>query len=114
MLTYDWTKNGEQVNEIQSPSLGKMVRKYLPTLPVKLRFTKKSLSPPNSLVNRLEEAVEFRNKVVHAGKSAPGREELDDMLRAVDDFLHICDVYAGYAWAANYISHDTLTNWKDE
>lgn len=102
------------VDELQSPSLGKMIRKYLPTLPVKRRFVTKSLRPPNSLVNRLDRAVEFRNKVVHAGQAPPVQEELDDMLRAVDDLLHVCDLYAGFEWAANFISYDTLSAWEEE
>ena len=102
------------VDELQLPSLSKLLRKYLPTLPVKYVFVGKARRPPNSLVNRIEKAVEFRNKVAHTGAVPPGQDDLDDMLRAIDDFLYICDFYAGYTWAAEFISHQMLVEWKND
>jgi hypothetical protein len=102
------------VDEIQMPSLSKMLRKFLPTLPVKLRFKGKSIRPPNVLIRRLEHAVECRNKLVHAGKAPPHRDDLKDMLLAVEDLLHICDVYAGHGWGLEHISAGTIAAWEDE
>lgn len=102
------------VDEIQTPPLGTMLRKFLPTLPVKSRFQGKSISPPKVLLNQLDEAVKHRNKLVHAGRLPPSREELEKMLRAINDFLWICDVYAGHGWAHEYISAETLTAWPNE
>jgi hypothetical protein len=101
------------VEELQTPSLGKMLRKYLPTLPVKYRFKAKSVRPPASLLNRLDRAIECRNKLVHAGQPPPNLEELGEMLRAVSDFLWICDLYSGQQWAHKYISAEILTAWPD-
>ena len=39
---------------------------------------------------------------------------LEEMLRAVDDFLWICDAYAGPLWASHYISTDTRAAWENE
>ncbi len=100
------------VDEIQAPPLSKMLRKYLPTLPVRAHFQDRSICPPNKLVNMLEKAVEQRNKLVHAGKAPPGLFELEEILKAVNDFLWICDVYEGHAWAARYVSGETLAAWK--
>jgi hypothetical protein len=102
------------VDEIQTPSFGQMSRKYLPSLPVKGKFQGKKIAPPNSLIKKLERAVACRNKLVHAGQAPPHRDELEEMLRAVDDFLWICDVYVGQIWAAPYISHDTFAAWENE
>lgn len=102
------------VDEIQTPSLSKMLRKYLPTLPVKAKVQGKKIAPPGNLIKKLERAVERRNKLVHAGEAPPNREELEEMLRAVDDFLWICDAYAGHIWVAEYISADTYAAWENE
>lgn len=102
------------VDEVPTPFLGRMLRRFLPTLPVKFRFQGKSICPPNVLLNQLDEAVDRRNKLVHAGQPPPDGDELDSMLRAVSDFLWICDVYAGQGWAHEYISAGTRTAWAAE
>jgi hypothetical protein len=81
---------------------------------VKAKFHGKKIAPPSKLIKELEHAVECRNKLVHAGGVPPHREQLEEMLRAVNDFLWICDVYAGHAWVAEFISTDTNTAWGDE
>ena len=92
------------VDEVQTPSLSNMLSNFLPTLPVKARFEGKSIRPPKALRLQLEKAVNRRNKVVHAGEPPPKWDELEEMLRAVNDFLWICDVYQGHVWAAKHIS----------
>jgi hypothetical protein len=102
------------VDEIQTPSLSKMLRNYLPTLPVRARFEGKSIRPPNALLRELDKAVERRNKLVHAGEPPPKWDELEEMLRAVNDFLWICDLYQGHVWAAKHISVSLLNSWKSD
>jgi hypothetical protein len=102
------------VDEIQTPPVSKMLRKFLPTLPVKAKLQGKSLRPPNELIKKLDEAFEQRNKLVHVGKAPPHSKNLEEMLRAVNDFLYICDVYVGHVWAADYISIETRGAWEDE
>jgi hypothetical protein len=102
------------VDEIQTPSFSKMLRKYLPSLPVMAKFQGKKIAPPGKLMKKLERAVEYRNKVVHAGEPPPDSETLEEILRAVDDFLWICDAYAGHLWVAGYISIDTRAAWENE
>lgn len=102
------------VDEIQTPSLSKMLSKYLPTLPVKARFVGKTLRPPKVLLRQLDKAVERRNKLVHAGEPPPSLDELEEMLRAVNDFLWICDVYQGHDWAARYITIETQRAWEND
>jgi hypothetical protein len=101
------------VDEIQTPSFSKISRKYLPSLPVKGKLNGKKLVPPNALLNSLEKAVECRNKLVHAGAAPPERKDLEVMLRAVNDFLWICDLYVGHIWAANNISPATRSAWQN-
>ncbi len=100
------------VDELQTPSFSKMLGKYLPTLPVRAHFQGTSICPPKGLVKVLNNAIECRNKLVHAGKTPPHRLELEEMLRAINDFLWICDVYEGRAWAAKHVSAGALAAWK--
>ena len=102
------------VDEVQTPSLSKMLSKFLPTLPVKARLVGKSIRPPRALLSQLEKAVERRNKLVHGGEPPPTWDELDEMLRAVNDFLWICDVYQGHVWAVKNISVEILNAWKGD
>ena len=102
------------VDEVQSPSLGKMLRQYLPKLPVKGRLVGKTIRPPRQLITGLEHAVESRNKVVHASRLPPNRDELEGMLRAVNDFLWICDCYAGHIWSVENISFETISAWEND
>jgi hypothetical protein len=102
------------VDEVQTPSLSKMLSRYLPTLPVKARFEGKSIRPPKALLRKLNDAVERRNKLVHAGESPPKPDELAEMLEAVNDFLWICDLYQGHVWAAKHISVSLLNAWESD
>jgi hypothetical protein len=102
------------VDEVQTPPLIKMLSRFLPTLPVKARIAGKSIRPPKVLLKRLQDAVEHRNKLVHAGESPPNRDELDEMLRAVNDLLWICDLHQGHVWASKYISVPVQKAWESD
>ena len=102
------------LEEIQTPSFSKMLRKYIPTLKVRSRLTGKSVLPPSGLLNLLDEAVKARNKIVHAGAEPPNREEFGQMLDAICDFLWVCDMYAGQLKVVDFISTGTLSAWKNE
>ena len=76
------------VDELQTLPVGKMLRKFLPTLPVKARWADgRPITLPNSLIKMVEKAFELRNRVAHVGASPPSRQELAKMLRAIDNLL---------------------------
>jgi hypothetical protein len=103
------------VQEIQTPPVGKVLRKFLPTLPVKARWVDgRPITLPLKIVKLVEKAFELRNKVVHSGALPPSREELATMLRAISDFLWICDVYLGEHWAMKHVSLDTKKDWPSK
>jgi hypothetical protein len=103
------------MQEITTPPVGKVLRKFLPTLRVRAkRIDGGPIMPPQQLIRRIEKAVEHRNDVVHAGKPPPARQELAVMLRAISDFLWMCDIYLGEHWAIKHISSDTLKHWQSK
>jgi hypothetical protein len=73
------------LEEIPAPPIGKMLRKYIPTLKVKSQIIGKQIVPPSKLIVKLEEAASARNKIVHVGAKAPEYKELLEMLEAVQD-----------------------------
>jgi hypothetical protein len=101
------------LDEIQSPPFGKLLRKYVPNLKIKAHFVGKKITPPGALMNLLDDAVAYRNKVVHAGRDAPDRDKLEEMLNAVEDFLWVCDVYSGRTWVSTFISPSTFAAWEN-
>jgi hypothetical protein len=100
------------LEEIPAPPIGKMLRKYIPTLKV-TQIRGKQIVPPSKLIEKLEDAAKARNKVVHVGEKAPGNKELGEMLEAIQDFLWICDMYRGQLRNVSFISDHVLKEWKD-
>ncbi|HEX6751912.1 MAG TPA: hypothetical protein VF092_31750 [Longimicrobium sp.] len=89
-----------------TPPVVKMLRKYLPTLPVRLGFDGKALIPPK-LLKVLDEGVELRNQVAHSGNGELTFLLLEEVLLAVRDVLWLLDYYRGREWAINYVSETT-------
>ena len=77
----------------------------MPKLPLKVQ-------PPSEIMQQIEAAIKYRNAVVHRGKSPPDREYLGGMLRAISDFLWMCDVYLGEVWAVRYVSFEMQKKWR--
>ena len=99
------------VKEIPSPSLMKILREYIPNLPVRAHFKDKARKPPRELIALINGGTEFRNKLVHRGESPPSWRELERILRAVNDLLWICELYRGEQWAGSHVSGDTTSQW---
>ena len=102
------------VMETPSPPVVKILREYLPMLPVRGRFKDKTLKPPPELITLIKKGIEYRNDLVHAGASLPDRKELESILHAVNDVLWVCELYAGAGWAGKYISANTIKLWPKE
>ncbi len=101
------------LEEIPAPPIGKMLRKYIPTLKVKSHITGKQIVPPSKLIAKLEDAARARNKIVHVGEKAPESKKLLEMLRAIQDFLWVCDMYRGQLKNVSFISEDVLKEWRN-
>jgi hypothetical protein len=94
-----------------SPPIFKILKDYVPKLKVRAKFSHLPLRPPKKLLTRLNEAVELRNKVVHAGEAPPGRDKLLEIIDAMEDVVWVCVLYGGHPWAGYHISHDTTSAW---
>jgi hypothetical protein len=99
---------------VPSPPIARIARDYIPHLRVKARLKGKVLRPPKKLLKRLADAVELRNKIVHAGEAPPEFEKLQEMLDAMEDLVWICNFYTGHIWAWDHVSWDTKSSWEDE
>jgi hypothetical protein len=101
-----------KISSARTPPFKNMLREYLPKLPVKAkRIDGGAVMPPSEIIQQIEDAILLRNAVVHAGELPPERERLAEMLRAINDFLWMCDVYVGELWAVKHISFETQKNW---
>jgi hypothetical protein len=94
-----------------TPPLGKLLRKVLPA---RARFTHKTLKLPRDLIGLINKGNGYRNGLLHAGGRLPDWRELRAILRAVNNVLWICELYAGAEWAGRYISADTKRVWPNE
>jgi hypothetical protein len=99
---------------VPSPPIARIARDYIPSLRVKAQLKGKALRPPKKLLKRLTDAVELRNKVVHAGEAPPDPEKLQEILAAVEDLVWICCLYTGHTWAWDHVSFDTKSTWEDQ
>jgi hypothetical protein len=78
------------------------------------RITAQQSPAPSELITLIKKGNEYRNDLVHAGASLPDWKELESILRAVNDVLWICQLYAGAGWAGSYISANTIMLWPNE
>jgi hypothetical protein len=101
------------LEEIPAPPIGKILRKYIPTLKVNSAITGKQIIPPSKLIEKLEDAARARNKIVHVGEKAPEQKELGEMLEAIRDVLRVCDLYQGQLKNVSFISDRVLKEWKN-
>jgi hypothetical protein len=106
---------GTLIPGAKMPSAKKIMRKLLPTLPATARWRDgRPITLPLELIERVEDAFELRNEVVHVGAPPPSQQELASMLRAISDLLWICDVLLGEHWAMKHVSSETRTNWPSK
>jgi hypothetical protein len=92
------------IEEIAAPPLSRMVKEYLPRLPIRAPV-ESSRRSPKQLRRTLHVAVEERNAVVHRG--AKPEVSLRETLAAVREFLYLLDFYRGKQWAACHLSNET-------
>jgi hypothetical protein len=94
------------VENVPSPPLDVMIRKVLPTIPIRAAV-EPTLRTPRHLRTVIAAAVEDRNRVVHRGAMPGG--DLRAILLVIREFLYLLDIYAGQAWAETLLTETTRT-----
>jgi hypothetical protein len=90
-----------------TPPLVKMLREYVPKLPVRCRIGDQVKAPPESVMALLKKGSDIRNGLAHAGAAAPPIHDVEEILDAVRDLLWLLDYYAGYEWALGFVRSST-------
>lgn len=93
---------------IQSPPLFKLLEEQLPKTPGRLTFGGKVVAPPLSLRQRLRNAVNIRNDIVHKGFHGSAQAKLHDLVDDVRDVLYLLDYYQGHEWALSFIRSEVV------
>jgi hypothetical protein len=102
------------VENLQTPPLHRMLKEYLPLLPVRAWRKGKTLAPPDELLHEIRTGNDLRNKVSHQGHVKMTAEKLDRILKAVSDLLWILDLYQGREWAIRNVQVQVLNSWESD
>jgi hypothetical protein len=92
------------VETVPSPPVMKMLKDYLPLLPVRAKIDGQTHPPPKYVRTLLTRAVEERNLVSHLGSGELDPKTLQKTLDAIEDTLYLLDYYAGQMWALDETS----------
>jgi hypothetical protein len=60
------------------------------------------------VLDAIRKGVTLRNDLAHRGERPPDFDTLESILLAIKDCLWLFDYYGGYAWAAEFISRESL------
>ena len=96
------------VEEAPSPPVARMLREYLPTLPMRNTVAGEVKPPPSHHIDYVTKYVRLRNEIAHVGADAS--LDVDDLLEFLDvarDLLHLFDFYVGHEWAMEYVRDET-------
>jgi hypothetical protein len=93
--------------EVPSPPLDKMLREYLPRLPVRGKFEGRYALIPQKLINVLAEGTKARNKLAHSGSFLPDADDLEKLLETINDLLLLFDFYSGEHWALDHVDAES-------
>jgi len=90
----------------QTPPLAEILTELLPLLPVKAHVKGRGPFVPKSILDDLKKGTRLRNVAAYSGETIKP-ESLRRVLLAVHELLYILDMYSGYQWAAEHLSHAT-------
>jgi len=92
-----------------SPNIIKLIRDYIPKLPLKIDPELNFSIPQETVLKPLEKAIQMRNKVAHGGKCKIKQEALKTLFNAIKNLLWILDFYAGNEWAVKHVGEEART-----
>jgi hypothetical protein len=91
------------LENLQTPPLVMMLKKYLPEITTEHPIQRKLFPPPPAIMKTLEKGIKLRNKITHTTTRPPKPKKLKEILLAVHDLLRILDYYLGFDWAIEYV-----------
>ncbi|MBI1729652.1 hypothetical protein HY229_01110 [Candidatus Acetothermia bacterium] len=94
------------IENLPSPPISLILRKYLPDLETRLKI-KGRVFVPKYIIDLVEEGTKLRNKVAHLGAKPPHFEKLKEILLSINDLLWLLDYYCGFEWTMDQISQKT-------
>lgn len=97
-----------------TPPLDKMLSKYLPLLPAKLKIEGRVLMPSKRIRRAIKDGIEARNHSVHLGSEPPKGEALKELLLSIRDLLYLLDFYCGFEWALEYMRDEVRAEMVEE
>lgn len=89
-----------------TPPVYKILKNYLPQLPVREKPNGKASIPPK-LLKVVKDWVEVRNRMVHGNPENVDPDDLKELLLVVRDILWLLDYYRGSKWAIDYLRPQT-------
>jgi hypothetical protein len=92
---------------VQTPPIVMMLRKYLPTLRAHESVSGLVCPPSKGVIKAIEEAVKTRNALVHKGAAPPTREQVEDALDVVHELVAVLEYSCGFPWAALHVQGDS-------
>jgi hypothetical protein len=102
------------VDNVQSPRLDKMLKRYLPELVERHGIRTSAIAPPPFMMRVLTDGIETRNQLVHGIERDLDYDHLENVLLAVRDVLWMIDVLFGNDWARSYVRPKVLEKWDPD
>ena len=84
--------------EVPTPPIVRVLREYLPKLPVRRRIDGKAFIP-DDMLETLKKATEKRNRAAHRGVVVEHDQWLIELLNTIQRILFLLDYYAGHDWS---------------
>jgi hypothetical protein len=96
------------LENVPSPPIERILKRYLPMISARNTIEGKVLCPPPCLMRHVKSGVELRNKIVHGHDESVQTVFVRDVLLAVRDTSYLLDFYNGHEWALERIRLETL------
>ena len=76
------------IEEMPSPPIDKLIKKFLPTLENKFQII--------DSISSITKIIQRRNKLVHLGRMEFNREEGYNDIKTIEDIIHVIDYFLGH------------------
>lgn len=93
--------------ESPTPPVVRILKEYLPQMPVRARFAEKPVIPSHYL-DGIKKMVMKRNRIAHRGASIDLNRNLTDSIIMIQSTLYLLEFYRGHSWALHQV-RDTET-----